>query len=216
MASFIEYFSQKLALFSARANTFICGDYNINLLTLHSNEYTSNYFDGILSSGFLPAITLPTRTSTNSSLIDNIFVNKQGITNFAAILEDEISAHQVIAININLISPENKTKYITIYANSEECRSNFKNDIASKNIFDKLDKDLHADPNVNYNILESEIISSMNCHMEKKIVKFNRKKHKRDPWITFGILKSVNRKNLLYKKLKKTKTDFINYETKKK
>ena len=40
--------------------------------------------------------------------------------------------------------------------------------------------------------------------MEKKIVKFDRKKHKRDPWITFGILKSVNKKNLLYKKMKKT------------
>ena len=87
--------------------------------------------------------------------------------NYAAILDDEISDHQVIAININLISPQNKTKYITIYANSEECKTNFKNDIASKNIFDRLDKDLHADPNANYKILESEIISSMNCHMEK-------------------------------------------------
>ena len=85
LTSFIEYFSQQLALLSTRANTFNCGDYNINLLTLHSNEHTSNYFDGILSSGFLPAITLPTRISTNSSLIDNIFVNKQGITNYAAI-----------------------------------------------------------------------------------------------------------------------------------
>ena len=168
LTSFIEYFSQRLALFSKRANTFICGDYNINLLTLHSNEHTSNYFDGILSSGFLPAITLPTRISTNSSLIDNIYVNKEGITNYAAILDDEISDHQVIAININLISPQNKTKYITIYANSEECKTNFKNDIASKNIFDRLDKDLHADPNANYKILESEIISSMNCHMEKR------------------------------------------------
>ena len=43
-----------------------------------------------------------------------------------------------------------------------------KNDIASKYIFDSLDKDLHADLNVNYKILESEIISSMNCHMKKK------------------------------------------------
>ena len=198
MTSFIEYFSQRLALFSKRANTFICGDYNINLLTLHSNEHTRNYFDGILSSGFLPAITLPTGIST--SLIDSIYVNEEGITNYAAILDDEISDHQVIAIDINLISPQNKTKYITIYANSEECKSNFKNDIASKNILDRLDKDLHADPNANYKILESEIISSMNCHMEKKIVKFNRKKHKRDPWITYGILKSVNKKNSLYKK----------------
>ena len=78
-----------------------------------------------------------------------------------------------------------------------------------------LDKDLHADPNVNYEILESEIISSMNCHMKKNILKFNKNKHKGDPWITFGILKSVNRKNLLYKKMKKTKTDYMNYETRK-
>ena len=37
-------------------------------------------------------------------------------------------------------------------------------------------------------------------HEKINIVKFNRKKHKRDPWITFGILKSVHKKNLLYKK----------------
>ena len=55
---------------------------------------------------------------------------------------------------------------------------NYKNDIASKTIFDRLDKDLHADPSVNYKILESEILSSMNCHRKKKIVKFNRKNHK--------------------------------------
>ena len=76
LTSFIDYFSRTLTLLSTRANTFVCGDYNINLLTLHSNEHTSNYFDGILSSGFLPAITLPTRISNTSSLIDNIFVSK--------------------------------------------------------------------------------------------------------------------------------------------
>ena len=36
LTSFIEYFSQKLAPFRTRANTFICGDHNINLLTLIS------------------------------------------------------------------------------------------------------------------------------------------------------------------------------------
>ena len=43
--------------------------------------------------------------------------------------------------------------------------------------------------------------------MNKKTVKFNRRKHKRDPWITFGILRSVNKKNKLYKCLKLTKSD---------
>ena len=92
---------------------------------------------------------------------------------------------------------------IIIYPNREECKEKFQNDIASKRIYDKLDKDLYADPNTNDKILESEIIKSMNCHMVKKVVKFNKKKHKGDPWITFAILKSVNKKNRLYKKLKK-------------
>ena len=43
--------------------------------------------------------------------------------------------------------------------------------------------------------------------MNKKTVKFNRRKHKRDPWITFGILRSVNKKNKLYNCLKLTKSD---------
>ena len=125
LTSFIDYFSRTLTLLSTRANTFVCGDYNINLLTLHSNEHTSNYFDDILSSGFLPAITLSTRISNTSSLIDNIFVSKQGNINCAAILENEISDHQVIAINTNLAIPKPKTRYITIYPNREERKEKF-------------------------------------------------------------------------------------------
>ena len=81
-----------------------------------------NYFDGILSSGFLPAITLPTRLSNTSSLIDKIFVSKHGNMNCAAILENKISDHQVIAINTNLAIPKPKTRYITIYPNRVECK----------------------------------------------------------------------------------------------
>ena len=109
----------------------------------------------------LPAITLPTRISNTSSLIDNIFVSKEGNINCAAILENEISDHQVIAFNTNLAIPKPKTRYITIYPNREECKEKFRNDIASKRIYDKLDKDLYADPNTNYKILESEIIKSI-------------------------------------------------------
>ena len=42
----------------------------------------------------------------------------------------------------------------------------------------------------------------METHMQKKTVKFNRRKHKRDPGIIFGILRSVNKKNQLYRTLK--------------
>ena len=212
---FIRYFSHKLTELNSNNIAFVCGDYNINLLLVDSDEHSGSYFDGVLSSGFLPSITLPTRLSDNSTLIDNIFVNKQDIINIAGILSNEISDHQAVVVNINLTMPHSKTKFITIYSNSAESKINFKNDISSKAIYDKLDKNLHADPNINYNILEKEIINSMETHMQKKTVKFNRRKHKRDPWITFGILHSVNKKNQLYRTLKQTKMNLEIYETRK-
>ena len=212
---FIRYFSHKLTELNSNNIAFVCGDYNINLLLVDSDEHSGSYFDGVLSSGFLPSITLPTRLSDNSTLIDNIFVNKQDIINIAGILSNEISDHQAVVVNINLTMPRSKTKFITIYSNSAESKINFKNDISSKGIYDKLDKNLNADPNINYNILEKEIINSMETHMQKKTVKFNRRKHKRDPWITFGILRSVNKKNQLYRTLKQTKMNLEIYETRK-
>ena len=47
------------------------------------------------------------------------------------------------------------------------------------------------------------------------MVKFNKKKHKKTPWITAGILKSINHRNKLYKNLKQTQIDAINYVAKK-
>ena len=61
----------------------------MNLLLV--DEHSGSYFDGVLSSGFLPSITLPTRLSDNSTLIDNIFVNKQDIINITYF--NEISGH---------------------------------------------------------------------------------------------------------------------------
>ena len=82
-------------------------------------------------------------------------------------------------------------------------------------MFDRLNKNLTNNPNENYNLLEEEISNSLEIHMNKKTVKFNRRKHKRDPWITFGILHSINRKNFLYKKLKKTNGESDVYEVRK-
>ena len=64
-----------------------------------------------------PSITLPTRLSDNSTLIDNIIYNKQRHLIFAGILENQISDHQAIAINTR--PPPCKSKYITLYNNSD-------------------------------------------------------------------------------------------------
>ena len=51
----------------------ICGDFNIDLLKINDKEVFSDYFEKIISNGFFPSITLPTRFSNRSAtLIDNI------------------------------------------------------------------------------------------------------------------------------------------------
>ena len=45
--------------------------------------------------------------------------------------------------------------------------------------------------------------------------KFNSKKHKKNPWMTVGILKSINQRNKLYKKFKQTSINSIVYVAKK-
>ena len=68
---FINCFTQRLTILNSCETIFVCGDYNINFLSLNTDEHTGSYFDGILSSGFIPTITLPTRISDRSTLIDN-------------------------------------------------------------------------------------------------------------------------------------------------
>ena len=105
--------------------------------------------------------------SYNSSLIDNIFVNKQEKLNFAGILNNEISDHQVIAIDMNLALPPQKVNYITVYSNSDRSKLNFKNDFEAKRVYDRLNHELDANPDENYSILETAITDSMNAHLEK-------------------------------------------------
>ena len=71
---FMEEFNDTLVEFYANnQNTYLCGDYNIDLPKINSMPTNEVYFDNILSSDYLPTITLPTRLSNNSSLIDNVF-----------------------------------------------------------------------------------------------------------------------------------------------
>ncbi len=55
---------------------------------------------------------------------------------------------------------------------------------------------------MNYNTLH-EIIQQANLkHMHIKLIKFNKYKHKISPWITIGILLSIQYRDNLYKKHK--------------
>ena len=69
----VEFNSTLLENHTNSQKVYMCGDYNVNLLKLNRTPFNENYFDNILSAGYIPKITLPTRLSENSKLIDNIF-----------------------------------------------------------------------------------------------------------------------------------------------
>ena len=179
-------------------------------MKINSIQAHEEYFDNILSSGYVPTVTLPTRLSNNSSLIDNVFTTNLSPDLFSCVLDVHISDHQPVILFSDDNLPQIRAKYITIKTNTEEARKQFHNDFLSKQVFHQLDSNIHvADPNQNYGILEKALKETHLVCFPERVVKFNKKKHKKTPWITVGILKSINRRNKLYKSLKKTQLNSI-------
>ena len=84
----------------------ICGDFNIDLLSVTSNRHVTEYFDNVISSGIFPKITLPTRIQENSNtLIDQIWSNnlEESKKSKSGILINDISEHKMISTFIENI-----------------------------------------------------------------------------------------------------------------
>ena len=90
---------------------------------INDNQHFSSYFDNVLSKGFFPRITLPTRIDPPSAtLIDNIFTNDVTDENksTSGILINAISDHKMIFTHIENDSYVEKIdKYITIETKDE-------------------------------------------------------------------------------------------------
>ena len=109
-----EFNALLLEYHSKRYNTNMCGDYNIDLLKVNKVHSYDMYFNDILSAGYIPTITLPTRLSTSSTLIDNISTTNISKEVKACILNVHISDHQPILLFTDEKAPVSKSKYITI------------------------------------------------------------------------------------------------------
>ena len=69
------------------------------------------------------------------------------------------------------------------------------------NIYNSLDANPQSNPNANYEIFERLLVQARDKHLPIKNVKYCKNKHKLNKWMTNGILKSINTKDILYKKM---------------
>jgi len=159
---------------------------------------------------FYPKITLPTRFSKNKgTIIDNVFCKLSSATldTTSGILTSCFSDHQPYFTCINSIqNKEPLPKLIRVKIDNPDAITAFRNELINSNINEKLDTNPTANPNHNFELFET-IIKEAKCkHLPCKFVKFHKHKHKRNSWITQGIINSIRFRDRLYKKLRSTPT----------
>ena len=88
----------------------------------------------------------------------------------------------------------------------------FREELSRLEIPSRLNANLFSGPNIDYGKFEKVLSASFNKHFSEKRIKVNEYKHKLSPWITTGIIKSIEFRDNLYKKLKACTTDSLEYE----
>ena len=167
----------------------------------------------IISSGFFPKITLPTKFSDQSAtLIDNVFSTNIEEKEVAGILLNHISDHQLLFTYIeNLSYIEKVPKFINIQKTDPLSVDNFINELREDNIYDSMLQQLDTNPNDNYEIFITHFPLAKDKHLPMKSVRYQKRKHKKSKCMTTGILNSINTKDGLYKTLLKTGTNNDDY-----
>ena len=199
LTGFTDEYINILNLLRTRSKfVYLCGDYNIDILKICSNNLYNTFYENVMSCSFVPKITLPTRIcDTTSTLIDNIYTNVLDKSHTSGILVRPLSDHQMYfcVMNENYIEPTTNQKYIEVEVLSEENIERFRKEIADLEIHNKLDETLDRDPNYNYEIVSTLLQNSKSKHIPKRVKKFNKRRHKKERWMTDELLAQVLKKN---------------------
>ena len=202
LALFLEEYEQLLKKLPTK-NVIICGDFNINLH--ESNENFETLFYGY---GYTPTISLGTheKHGCNATCIDNIFTNSWNTISHTGVLLNRITDHYPIFSLFNLNhSTANYSKSTPKY---DTCESNI------DKFVEKLSSSIIGMDGV---VSESDCIESNfevfatslsglidECFLVPEKLQHSKRNRLINPWITSGIIASINRKNFLYKRWKKS------------
>ena len=185
-------------------HVIISGDFNIDLLKV-DNPQVRDLTDILVTEGFLPLITLPTRvTQYTASTIDHIWSNKADSTSSAIVLNDSyISDHMPNGISFETVKSK---KYKTIYKRKYETQniSEFKNQLRDINWDCIFNSDNNDDKWLT--LVQKTITVLDKCCPEKKITIPDTIKTNIAPYMTEGLLESRQNLNKLARKANKDPT----------
>ena len=95
-------------------------------------------------------------------------------------------------------------KWIEIETNNESSYTKCIDELETLNISDQLNPRYNSNIQENYETFSYLVNYAKELHLSKKMVKYNKTKHKKCKWMTDDILKSINTRDKLYKRLVQT------------
>ena len=176
---------------------YLMGDFNLNLLNNENHNATGEFLDDLYSHLFFPLITLPSRiTSHTASLIDNIFSNHVEHSYLrSGLLISDISDHlPIFSISSDYIRTNQRQESLFV---RDKCEQNILNFLDEVDCINWSNLDGYNDPKICYSKFLERYSKAYEKHFPLK--KLKRHPQLRKLWISQGLLKSIKKKNKLYK-----------------
>jgi len=191
---FLELFSNLCSLLPS--NSYIFGDFNLNLLCHNTVKQVSDYMDTLFSYGFLQHIIYPTRVSlASATLIDHVLSNHLSQTSKSFILTTDISDHYPIIFSTNYIASKKPKKQILRQNFSKNRLIEFGNALKNISWNDTLTS---LDSNTAYDTFEDTFKDLYNIYFPFLPYKPNRNHTPIESWMSPGLLISRNTKIKLF------------------
>ena len=176
----------------------ITGDLNLNLLKYGDDTNSTKFLIFMLEQQFHPCITGHSRVldSNVPSLVDNIFVHNISNPISGNILEKISFDHLPNFISFKAKNPKPTHTRFKIRDMSKFDNAKFLQDLQAIELLDYP----HLDTNELASLFHKHFMKSYNLHAPIKILSKKASKTKLKPWLTKGILKSINLKRSLLKR----------------
>jgi len=178
----------------------LLGDFNVDLSKYGTHADTESFYDLISANGFRPLILQPTRvTSTSATLIDNIFINNLDCISKGGNITCSISDHFLQFSQIDIfdkVRHKDSPKYARNWRIFN--KNEFKSELNNINWNEITDPDIGTD--LSFSRFYYKIEKLLDEMAPVKKLSHKERGLKKSPWITHGILNSMNKRDYLYKK----------------
>ena len=211
---FFSAFCEKIEQMNKKYSIILLGDLNIDV-SLNTVKSAKDYQDMLLSLGLNNAICLPTRvTETSETVLDHVITNTNLEMMQAGVLTEEISDHYpVFCVTRGSVKkiPSEFQIPTRKFANSK--KQAFIDDLQTR-LGDSFEQHV-SNPGISLERLVHVIRNSVVNTFPVIKLSNNKRKRFRNPWITPGILKSIDQRNKLLQKAINTKSPEIRLKYKK-